>query len=192
MPRLITAFSNPLVKQVRGLRDKKERRREGLFMAEGLRILTEAREAGRLPRILFFNGAEPPHPLLRTLIEEIEAAGGDVVETNADILSKLSGKDNPGTVIGVFDAFPTGLDRIDRTSADIWIVAQSLPRSRQSRHHPAHRRRGRRGRADPRRRLRRPFSSKRSARRWARCSRRRSPPHAGTSSCPGSARAKAS
>ncbi len=54
MPRQITAFSNPLVKQVRGLRDKKNRRREGLFLAEGLRILTEAREAGVLPEILFF------------------------------------------------------------------------------------------------------------------------------------------
>ena len=47
MPRKITAFSNPLVKQARGLRDKKIRRRDGLFLAEGLRILTEAREAGR-------------------------------------------------------------------------------------------------------------------------------------------------
>lgn len=126
MPRSITAFSNPLVKQVRGLRDKKQRRLEGLFMAEGLRILTEAREAGRLPRILFFNGAEPPHPLLRALIERIEADGGDVIETNADILGKLSGKDNPGTVIGVFEAFSTDLGRVDRRSADLWIVAQSL------------------------------------------------------------------
>ena len=49
MPRQVTAFSNPLVKQARSLRDKKNRRAEGLFLAEGLRILTEARESGRLP-----------------------------------------------------------------------------------------------------------------------------------------------
>ena len=47
MVRQITAFSNPLVKQVRALREKKHRREEGRFIAEGLRILTEAREAGR-------------------------------------------------------------------------------------------------------------------------------------------------
>ena len=46
MPREITGFSNPLVKQVRGLRDKKNRRAEGLLLAEGLRILTEALDAG--------------------------------------------------------------------------------------------------------------------------------------------------
>ena len=66
MPRQITAFSNPLVKEVAKLRDKKHRRREGLFMAEGLRILTEAREAGFLPRILFFAGGAR-HPLLALL-----------------------------------------------------------------------------------------------------------------------------
>jgi TrmH family RNA methyltransferase len=126
MPRQITAFSNSLVKQARGLRDKKQRRREGLFLAEGLRILTEAREAGHLPRSLFFNGAERPHPLVQALVEQTEASGGEAIETNAEILSKLSGKDNPGTVIGVFEAFPLGLDRIDRSRADLWFVAQSL------------------------------------------------------------------
>jgi TrmH family RNA methyltransferase len=126
MPRQITAFSNPLVKQVRSLRDKKHRRRERLFMAEGLRILTEAREAGHLPRLVFFNGAEPPHPLLRDVIAATEAAGGEAIETNADILSKLSGKDNPGAVIGVFEELPTELSRIDRDKAALWIVAQSL------------------------------------------------------------------
>ena len=44
--REITGFSNPLVKQVRSLRDKKHRRAEGRFLAEGLRILTEALDAG--------------------------------------------------------------------------------------------------------------------------------------------------
>ena len=125
MPRQITAFSNPLVKQVRGLRDKKNRRSEGLFMAEGLRILTEARDAGYLPSILFF-GTGTRHHLLDQLISETEAAGGDAIETNADILGKLSGKDNPGIVIGVYPEFDTGLTRIDRHAADLWIVAQSL------------------------------------------------------------------
>jgi TrmH family RNA methyltransferase len=125
LPRSITAFSNPLVKQVRGLRDKKSRRREGLFIAEGLRILTEAHEAGRLPEILFY-AAGTRHPLLDTLVAETEAAGGDVVETNADILHKLSGKDNPQTMLGVYRAFDTALAGLDRAAAPLWIVAQAL------------------------------------------------------------------
>lgn len=125
MPREITAFSNPLVKQVRGLWDKKNRRRHGLFIAEGLRILTEAREAGRLPEFLFYAaGAE--HPLLQALVAETEAAGGEVIETNADILHKLSGKDNPQVVLGVYRAFDMALQGIDRDAAPLWIVAQAL------------------------------------------------------------------
>jgi TrmH family RNA methyltransferase len=125
MPRQITAFSNPLVKEVARLRDKKHRRREGLFMAEGLRILTEAREAGFLPRILFFAGGER-HKLLDALIAETEAAGGEAIETIPDILHKLSGKENPQVVIGVYQAFDTSLTRIDRAAAPLWIVAQAL------------------------------------------------------------------
>lgn len=124
MPREITAFSNPLVKRVRGLRDKKNRKREGLFLAEGLRILTEAREAGFVPEMLFFSGA--PHPLVERLIAETEAAGGEAVATSADILHKLSGKENPQTVLGVYRAVDTRLERIDRSAAPLWIVAQAL------------------------------------------------------------------
>ena len=124
VPRQVTAFSNPLVKQARGLRDKKNRRAEGLFLAEGLRILTEAREAGALPERLFFS--RPAHPLLEALIAATEAAGGEAIETNADILHKLSGKDNPQVVLGVFEEFGTGLESIDRASAGLWIVAQAL------------------------------------------------------------------
>jgi len=126
MPRQITAFSNPLIKRIRSLRDKRHRRAEGLFLAEGLRILTEAREAGRLPRYLFFAAASAGHPLVAALAAAVEAAGGEAIETVPDILSKLSGKDNPQAVVGVFEEFETPLDALDRTSAGIWLVAEKL------------------------------------------------------------------
>ena len=124
MPREITAFSNPLVKYARELRDKKHRRGARQFMAEGLRILTEAREEGVLPEMLFHAGST--HPLALDLIDAIEAAGGDVIETTPDILSKISGKDNAQAVVGVYRDRLTPLAALDRTRADIWIVAQSL------------------------------------------------------------------
>lgn len=126
MPRSITAFSNPLIKRVRLLRDKRHRRDEGLFLAEGLRILTEAREAGQLPTYLFFAGESANHPLVQALVAATEAAGGEAVETNADILSKLSGKDNPGAVVGVYPEFAVPLDALDRSRADLWLVAERL------------------------------------------------------------------
>ncbi len=126
MPREITAFSNPLIKRVRNLRDKKHRREEGLFLAEGLRILTEAHEAGRVPEYLFFSKDMAGHALVRTLIAATEDAGGWAVETNNDILSKLSGKDNPGAVVGVYPDFAVTLADLDRSKSGIWLVAERL------------------------------------------------------------------
>ena len=95
-------------------------------MAEGLRILAEAEQAGRLPRWLFYTAEMREHALVRRLTLRTEAAGGEAIETNLDILNKLSGKDNPQTVLGVYDEFDTALSAIDRATADIWIVAQAL------------------------------------------------------------------
>jgi TrmH family RNA methyltransferase len=111
---------------MRSLRDKKHRKREGLFLAEGLRILTEARDAGALPETLFLAPEGAGHPLAQALIGEIEAAGGDVIETTPDILSKLSGKENAQTLVGVYRDRLTPLHQIDRSKAGIWIVAQAL------------------------------------------------------------------
>ena len=65
MPREITAYSNPLIKAVRDLRDKRHRRDARQFLAEGLRILTEAREMGYLPRLLFYAAASASPPAER-------------------------------------------------------------------------------------------------------------------------------
>jgi TrmH family RNA methyltransferase len=126
VPREITGFSNPLVKQVRGLRDKKNRRAEGLFLAEGLRILTEALDAGIPPKMLWHAPEGGAHPLVQKLARETEATGGEVFVTSTDILSKLSGKDNPGAVIGVYPEMLTPLTALDRATSGIWLVAERL------------------------------------------------------------------
>ncbi len=126
MRREITGFSNPTVKYLRSLREKKHRRREGRFLAEGLRLLTDARECGHLPEMLVMSATRDPHPLLAELERAVEASGGEVIETTPDILSKITGKDNPQSVAGVFAEFDTSLAALDRHAAPIWLVAQAL------------------------------------------------------------------
>ena len=48
------------------------------------------------------------------------------IETNHDILSKLSGKDNAQAVVGVFPEFTTPLAQLDRAASPIWLVAERL------------------------------------------------------------------
>ena len=126
MVREVTAFSNSTVKLLRSLRDKKARKAEGLFLAEGLRILAEARDSGRLPEIVAFSAEGARHPLAADIIAATEAAGGDAIETTPDILSKMSGKDNPQMLLGAYRQPASVLEQIDRSKAPLWIVAQAL------------------------------------------------------------------
>ena len=126
MPRQITSFSNETVKRLRALRDKKARKSEGLFLAEGLRILVEARDSGRLPEIIAYSAAGGVHALAAEIIAEAEASGADVIETSPDILSKMSGKDNPQAILGAYRQPDTSLAAVDRSASPLWIVAQAL------------------------------------------------------------------
>ena len=126
MPREVTAFSNPTVKRLRSLRDKKARKEEGLFLAEGLRIIAEARDSGRLPEIIMFSAEGARHTLAAEIIAATETAGGDAIETTPDILSKTSGKDNPQMLVAAYKQPDTSLSAIDRSSAPLWFAAQAL------------------------------------------------------------------
>jgi RNA methyltransferase, TrmH family len=126
MPREVTAFSNATVKRLRSLRDKKARKAEGLFLAEGLRIIAEARDSGRLPEIVMFSPEGARHPLAAEIIAATEAAGGDAIETTPDILSKTSGKDNPQMLVAAYRQPETHLHALDRSRAPIWLAAQAL------------------------------------------------------------------
>jgi TrmH family RNA methyltransferase len=126
MPRQITSFSNETVKRLRALRDKKARREQGLFLAEGLRIIAEARDSGMLPEIVAYSPAGAEHPMAAEIIAAAEAAGADAIETNPEILAKMSGKDNPQMLLGAYRQPSSALERIDRSAAPLWIVAQAL------------------------------------------------------------------
>src|SRR3546814_19212310 len=92
MPREILSHGNALIKRIRSLRDKKHRREEGLFLAEGLRILTEAAETGRLPRYLVHAADARAHPLVQRRTAATEPDGGGVIEPSRDLHHKLSGR----------------------------------------------------------------------------------------------------
>ncbi len=126
MPRQVPAFSNETVNRIRSLRDKKARREEGLFLAEGLRIIAEARDSGRLPEILAFSAQGSAHPLAAEIIAAAEDQGAEAIEVPAELLAKMSGKDNPQMLLGAYRQTPTELAAIDRASAPLWIVAQAL------------------------------------------------------------------
>ncbi len=121
MIREITSLANPTVKAVRALHMRKERAETGLFLAEGLKIVTEAVELGHPPKTLLYVPEEPKHPLLQKAIEATSANGGEVVEVTPAILGKIARRDNPQAVLGVFEQRLTPLSALVPTSAPCWV-----------------------------------------------------------------------
>jgi TrmH family RNA methyltransferase len=122
----IDSLSNQRVKDARALREKKYRREAGKFLAEGLRICTEARELGILPEQLFMTREGLSHPLAQALAEATQGVGGELIRTSEAVLAKLSGKNNPQAVVAVYAEHPTPLESLDRATAPIWLVVQAM------------------------------------------------------------------
>lgn len=122
----ISSPSNPLIKRLRSLHDKKGRRDGGLFLAEGLRVCTEALAAGHVPQVFVFAAETEAHPLARKLIDATVAGGGQAVRATRDLLQKLTGKDNAQGCCAAFAIPDTSLARIDRMTAPMWLVVENL------------------------------------------------------------------
>lgn len=126
MIQTLTSFANPQIKMLRSLHEKKHRAREGLFLAEGMRVVLEAVEAGYTPAYLIYGPSVRDHAVLKRLVRQTLDGKGRVIETSNEILSKLARKDNPQMIAAAFELFDMSLDRLDVRQADIWLAAQSL------------------------------------------------------------------
>jgi TrmH family RNA methyltransferase len=101
--RAVTSLQNERVKLIRSLEMRKARRETGLFVAEGASVLVTARDAGWTPKILVFLTGSAQVGIARGLVSWAEAAGAECLEVSQPVLAKLAGKDNPQTMLGVFE-----------------------------------------------------------------------------------------
>ncbi|MDE2486291.1 MAG: RNA methyltransferase [Alphaproteobacteria bacterium] len=122
MTQRITSLANPTVKAVRALHLRKARDETGLFVAEGLKNVTEGVEQGHAPRILLYGPEAAGHPLLKQAVAATTAAGGEAIEVTEAILAKVSRRDNPQAVVGVFPQLYRALDQIEPQAAVCWVA----------------------------------------------------------------------
>jgi TrmH family RNA methyltransferase len=102
VPRVITSLTNDRVKAIRALDMRKERKETGLFVAEGASILVTARDAGFAPTSIVYQAGTEGSPISRSLVGWALGAGADVLEVSEAVLAKLSSKENPQSMLGVF------------------------------------------------------------------------------------------
>jgi TrmH family RNA methyltransferase len=121
-PRTVTSLSNPTVKAVRALHLRKDREASGLFVAEGLKAVTEGIATGHAPAILMHGPDAAAHPLARAAAAATLAANGEVIEVTEAILAKVSRRDNPQAVVGVFRQAFRPIEAIAPQAAACWVA----------------------------------------------------------------------
>lgn len=112
MAHQISSPSNPLIKTLKSLHQKKARSETGLFLAEGARSAVEAADLGVWPEILVYAPAALERAQVRKLIAEAESRRVQTIETSESVLGQISKRDNPQTVIGAYKQALAPLDSI--------------------------------------------------------------------------------
>ncbi|TMJ63617.1 MAG: RNA methyltransferase, partial [Alphaproteobacteria bacterium] len=125
--RAITSLQNERVKLIRSLEMRKVRRETGLFVAEGASVLVTAREAGWAPRMLVFLAGSAQAGVARELLTWAEAAGAECLEVSPAVLAKLAAKDNPQTMLGVFEQRWAAEPAAERLAQDaLWLALEAI------------------------------------------------------------------
>jgi len=101
--RAITSLQNASIKAIRRLNMRKARRETGLFLAEGASVLMTARAAGWPPKSLVLLAGSAHQGANSELIAWARGQGADCLEVSAAVQGKLAAKDNPQSVLAVFE-----------------------------------------------------------------------------------------
>jgi TrmH family RNA methyltransferase len=113
----LSSPSNPKIKRLVGLRDRANRDRDGVFMAEGSRLLERALAAGHVPiEVYYAPGRFNPPALAGTLAHSCSDAA----------LSRASYRGSHDGVIAVFRQFDFGLDRIALGPRPLLLIVEGL------------------------------------------------------------------
>ncbi len=91
----ITSTSNPRIKAIRALRQRKERERTGLFFVEGIRIVTEAIQTNAEIESLVVAPDLLTSQHARELVRAQQKRGVTLLEVSRALFESIAAKDNP-------------------------------------------------------------------------------------------------
>lgn len=123
---LLTSAANPRIKQIRKLRDRKERQATGLFSVEGLRIVAEAAEQGAVFETLVVAPELLTSAFGQELVEKIAAAGVTVLEVSVPVFESISLKEGPAGLAAVIRQQWASLENAQTDPQCTWVALDSV------------------------------------------------------------------
>ncbi len=122
----ITSLANPLVKEIRGLALAKNRKASRLFVAEGLKLIADAIEAGWRIRTLVHATRVANEGLVERLSATARVRGADIVSVSEPVLEKIARRDNPQAVLGVFEQRLVRPADIHPRAGDVHVALEAI------------------------------------------------------------------
>ena len=122
----LTSVSNPRVKQLVGLRRRRQRDQLGLMLVEGFEELTLALSAGVVPVSLYVCPELVRDPADLATVDKIEALGSEIVRFGTKVFEKVAYRESPDGWLAVVPTVPTDLAAL-RVGADpLTLVCESV------------------------------------------------------------------
>jgi TrmH family RNA methyltransferase len=118
----VTSLSNPIIKDIKALSNKKERDETKSFMAEGLKLVIDALELGFEIKTLVYAKNVKDKPQVEQVAKKTFVRGGLVLEVSEKVLSSITRRDNPQMVVGIFTQRWTSLKDLRPKTGETYVA----------------------------------------------------------------------
>ncbi|MEE9039723.1 RNA methyltransferase [Brucella melitensis] len=118
----VTSLANPIVKDLRSLALKKFRDQQGVFLAEGLKLVIDALEQDWRIKTLVFAKSGKGNKTVEQVAARTFAKGGLVLEVTEKVISAITRRDNPQMVAGVFEQQYHQLAGLKPKGNDVYVA----------------------------------------------------------------------
>lgn len=126
MNKVVRSASNPGVKATLRLRNRRERKKTGLFLVEGFREIRRALDAEVGMEQLWFapelylGEAEPG------LVQRAAASGAETIQASRDAFERMAYRDRPEGLLAVCRQFDTSLERLQPSETPLVLVVEAI------------------------------------------------------------------
>ena len=123
---MITSTRNPRIVEARKLDQRKHRREQGRFLAEGLQLLHMALDAGARPIEVFYCEGQFDGPEAPALLARFRETGAELISVSPNVMRALAERDMLQGLVATFALFETPLDEVRLTGDELVIVLDRL------------------------------------------------------------------
>jgi TrmH family RNA methyltransferase len=120
--QVITSAANPLIKRLRLLGDRKQRRRESAFVVQGIQPVWQAVEAGADVETLIIAPGLLRHAGALAMVAAEESAGVQVVRLSDELFGRIADRDGPSGLAAIVRSAPIALSGMRVTPGAVFVA----------------------------------------------------------------------